>query len=96
MLQANTRSPGYGCYCIKYKQRWDGVKIAVSNTGNIHVHAGVHTERSQGKQETRWWYRLIVSNTDEHGASGHRERTSGQKNQGAINMSQHGAKRGLG
>jgi hypothetical protein len=34
MLQANM---GYGCYCIKYKQRWDGVKIAVSNTGNIEV-----------------------------------------------------------
>ena len=26
-LQANTKSPGYGCYCIKYKQWWDGVKL---------------------------------------------------------------------
>ena len=23
---------GYGCYFIKYKLRWDGVKIAISNT----------------------------------------------------------------
>jgi hypothetical protein len=26
-----------GCYCIKYKQRWDGVKIAVSSTGNKYI-----------------------------------------------------------
>jgi hypothetical protein len=32
-----TRSPGYGGYCIKHKQRWDGVKIAVSNTSNTEV-----------------------------------------------------------
>ena len=30
-----TGSPRYGGYCIKYKQRRDGVKFAVSNTSNI-------------------------------------------------------------
>ena len=32
-----TRSPEYGGYCIKYKQRGDGVKFTVSNTSNIEA-----------------------------------------------------------
>jgi hypothetical protein len=37
IIRMQTRSPGGGGNFIKYKQRWDGVKTAVSNTGNIEV-----------------------------------------------------------
>ena len=33
----NARNPRYGGYCIKYKQQWDGVEIAVSNIGNTEL-----------------------------------------------------------
>ena len=60
-LQANTRSPGYGCYCIKYKQQWDSVKLlyqiqailnlkfAVSNTGNIELEVRCIKYKQQAK-----------------------------------------------
>jgi hypothetical protein len=44
-----TRSPGYGGYRIKYKQRWDSVKIAVSNTSNIEVRWGRRTMKPEGE-----------------------------------------------
>ena len=54
MLQANTRSPGYGCYCIKYKQWWDGVKLPYQIQAILNLKFTVSNTSNKQKASRRW------------------------------------------
>ena len=54
MLQANTRSPGYGCYCIKYKQWWDSVKLPYQIQAILNLKFTVSNTSNKWKA-SRWW-----------------------------------------
>ena len=53
-LQANTRSPGYGCYCIKYKQRWDGVKLMYQIKALLYLKFAVSNTSNKRKASRQW------------------------------------------
>ena len=62
-LQANTRSPGYGCYCIKYKQWWDSVKLPYQIQAILNLKFAV-SNTSNKRKASRWqvegWWRETI------------------------------------
>ena len=61
--QANTRSPGYGCYCIKYKQWWDSVKLPYNIQAILNLKFAVSNTSNKQNASRRWvegqWREMI-------------------------------------